>query len=278
MRQSFIFALLACSMPVLAQSPTTQGGKTSPTPPATAVPSVSAATGPPVSLLDSLVGRKQIVGLTKQDGTRFLCRFNSGDHGQYIVQEFHFAGPPKISYRTVPPSQGAPVPHYQTITIGSGRGRHRMRVLTGYTQGRASAGGRTQVRTETTLPDPQAVSLLLLGVAGTNHHPLEVELGRETILPAQIKVLQLLTPPPVSSAAKTLPASAVGSPAVSGPPADSPAAPSSLLNASANPTPPAGGVAGANSAQAWTLTTLWPSPAGGENVPPAGRQRRKASR
>nr|MDQ2688558.1 hypothetical protein [Armatimonadota bacterium] len=84
--------------------------------------------------------------------------------------------------------------------------------------------GRTvTVKTPTTIPDVDAVKMLLAGVAGTLKSPEEVQDSRDILALADIKFIQELAPP----------------------------AKSKTDAASATPPP----VAPAN---AWTMTTLWP--------------------
>ena len=162
MRSLIVLTLLATTAaPVLAQAP----------PPA-ATPALSSTI--PTILLDSLRGKNQIVGITKTNGTRYLCRIKAGDHGQYIAQEFHFAGPPRTHSETVPASTGNPVPHTKRVTVGSGRGRHTVSVTT-YSPGGVIKAHKVETKTDTIIPDDQAVRFLLAGVAGSLRSPREIE-------------------------------------------------------------------------------------------------------
>ncbi len=202
-------ALLAAAAPVFAQ--------TAPTPTAPSATATPAA-GPPTALLDSLIGKTHILGITKKSGRRYLCRLTSGDHGVYLAQTFHFAGPPKVTKETTPPTQAAPRERTRYRTLGSGRSRVRVPITTEQ-PGRVTKGRTATVKTPTTIPDVDAVKMLLAGAAGTLKSPGEVPDTRDTLTPADITFVQELAPPAKS---------------------DKPAAPAT--------TP----------ANAWTLTTLWP--------------------
>ena len=146
------------------------------------MPSVLAQTAAPTaaSALDSLIGKPQIVGITKQDGARFLGRVISGDHGMYVVQTFQFAGPPHVTSQT-------------TLTQGmprlTGRGRNRR-----YTTPK-STRHTTKATEATVIPDDQAVRLLLAGVAGANTNPGEVPGTRELVSASDVTYVQALSPP-----------------------------------------------------------------------------------
>lgn len=99
---------------------------------------------------------------------------------------------------------------------------------------------RRTVRTQeqTTLPDVQAVGYLLQGAAGSRVNPPEVSAGSGTLAASDIKCLQAISPPakavrPSARKAATPPVAALA------------------------PAPPAPA-----SRWAWTMTTLWPPPAG----------------
>ena len=208
MRPYLTLVLLAAAMPTFAQ--------TAPAP-APAPP----AAGPSTALMDSLVSKTRLYGITKTSGRRYLCHLTSGDHGVYLAQTFHFAGPPKTETEKLAATQGAPRETTRYRTLGSGRSRIRVPVTT-ETPGRVTKGRTVTVKTPTTIPDVDAVKMLLSGVAGANHKPEEVPETRDILTPADIKYVQELAPP----AAK---------PTLSSP-AAAPAAPM----------------------DAWTLTTLWP--------------------
>ena len=193
-----------------------------PSPPPASAPATAAILGPPPSLLDSLVGKAEIVGITKQDGTRYLCHLNAGDHGLYVAQTFHFAGPPQVKTRKET-TAAKRVAHTSSAYVSSGRGLRRVRVTT-YSM--APAKTRTvKDKTDTTIPDDRAVRLLLAGVAGSIRDPREVMGTRDLFSASDVKYLQTLSPP-VKPAAKS----------------------------AANPFLPA-----AASRPNWTMTMLWPA-------------------
>lgn len=228
---AFTTVILLAAAPVFAQ--TAPAPVTTP-PSATTAP----AAGPTPALLDSLVSKTRILGITKTSGRRYLCRLTSGDHGVYMAQTFHFAGPPKTEKEKLPATQGAPRETTRYRTIGSGRNRIRVPVTT-QTPGRVTKGRTVEVKTPTTIPDMDAVKLLLSGVAGSLKNPEEVPDSRDIITPADIKFVQELAPPAAKSAT----------------PATTPAAP----------------------ANAWTMTTLWPlakDAAPAETPAPKKRSRR----
>jgi len=142
------FCLLSLPISLAAQSP-----------PSTAVPATANGAQ---SALDKLVGKAQIVGITKIDGTRVLGRILASNHGLYIVQSFHFAGPPQ----------------HQTERVGSGR-HQRTKLIT----------------KQTTIPDDNAVRLLMMGVEGSIQKPREIQAERFMITPQDLKYLQALSPP-----------------------------------------------------------------------------------
>ena len=236
MRPYLTFVLLAAAMPTFAQ--------TAPAP-APAPP----AAGPSMALMDSLVSKTRLYGITKTSGRRYLCRLTSGDHGVYMAQTFHFAGPPKTEKETLPATQGAPRETTRYRTIGSGRNRVRVPV-TIETPGRVVKDRTVTVKTPTTIPDVDAVKMLLSGVAGANHKPEEVYETRDILALADIKFIQELAPPAKSTTA-------------------TPAAP-----ATAAATPPV-----AAPANAWTMTTLWPTTSNAAPAAtPAPKKRTRRSR
>lgn len=204
----FLTAAALLAAPAFAQTAPAPAAPIVATPPA----------GPPTALLDSLVGKTHILGITKKSGRRYLCRLTSGDHGVYLAQTFHFAGPPKTEKETTAPTQAAPRKRTRYRTLGSGWNRVRVPVTTEQ-PGRVTKGRPVTVKTPTTIPDADAVKMLLAGVAGTLKSPGEVPDTRDTLTPADITFVQELAPPAKS---------------------DKPAAPAT--------TP----------ANTWTLTTLWP--------------------
>lgn len=168
-----LLASLLLMSPVLAQTAATIQ---------TAKP--AALTAAPV--LDSLIGKPQIVGMTKQDKTRFLGRVISGDHGMYIVQTFQFAGPPHVTSQTTT-TQGTP------RLSGSGRNRHYMTPKPTY--------HTTKMTEATVIPDDEAVRLLLTGVAGSNTDPGEVQKARQMVAASEVAYVQALSPPKKTSIA-----------------------------------------------------------------------------
>ena len=185
--------ILVC-LPVVAGAPK---GKHKPTTDSAAPASTVA------DALNQVAGKPQIVGITETNGTRFLGRVVSGDHALYVIQTFHFAGPPHITRQAA------------TRTVGSGKKRH---IIHGF----------TQTATETTLPDDEAVKLLLSGVAGATTTPLEVAGPRQMLAPSDVKFVQALTPPD----SPKMPKPAAGQPVIV-----SPTAAQKLV---------------------WTITSLWP--------------------
>ena len=156
-RVIFCTALITLSAPLWADSP-----KPPPVLPAQAA-------------LDTLAGKTQVVGFTERDGTRFLGRVLSGDHGSYVVQTFHYVTAP----RTTPETTS------QTLMVAgrNGRLRPQTKKIT------------TQVTTQNTIADDTAVRALLSGVAGYAFRPLEEAGRRELITPADVMCLQTLSPP-----------------------------------------------------------------------------------
>ena len=194
MRPSLTLILLAAAVPTFAQ--------TAPAPASTAPAPTAAtpATGPSTALLDSLVSKTRIYGITKTSGRRYLCHLTSGDHGVYMAQTFHFAGPPKSEKETTPATQGAPRQTTRYRTLGSGRNRIRVPITT-ETPGRTVKGRTVTVKTPTTIPDVEAVKMLLASVAGTLKNPEEVSDARDILSAADIKFVQELAPPAKSAAA-----------------------------------------------------------------------------
>ncbi len=139
-------------------------------PPVWAAPDV-----PAQPILDGLIGKHQVIGFTVHDGSRFLGRVLSGDHGLYIVQTFH--------YVTVPVT--APVTTTQTSYVVGRRGQVRP-VTKRVTQ---------RETTQNIVADDAAVKALISGVAGASFHPQEQPAGREMIAPTDLRCLQQLSPP-----------------------------------------------------------------------------------
>lgn len=186
---ALIFPAAFLTLPALAQSPP----PAAPAPPIASAPA-TAASGPPASLLQSLAGKDQIVGITENSGTRFLGRVISGDHGMYVVQTFHFAGPPKTTTRTVEAQPARQQPHTKTYTVGSGRNRQRIHVVT-YSTVPGTKKRTERFQTDTTIPDDEAVRLLLRGVAGPTLRPREISDARQMLAAGDVKYLQALSPP-----------------------------------------------------------------------------------
>ena len=234
MRPLFILSFLAMMTPTLAQTPPV---------PAPAPTAAAIAPTPPAALLDSLIGKPQIIGITETSGTRFLGHVISGDHGMYVVQAFHFAGPPKITTQkeaAAPPRQKA---HTKTYTVGSGRNRQRIRVVT-YSTVPGKKARKTRVQTDTTIPDDEAVRLLLRGAAGSNTKPREIAGTRTLLALTDVKYLQVLAPPSQKGAAVPFPNDA--------------------FLASPTTTPQ----------HSWTMTTLWPMDGKLDTKPGHGRKKR----
>lgn len=146
------------------------------------VPPPSASSAQPV--LDGLIGKHQVIGFTVHDGSRYLGRVLSGDHGLYIVQTFHYTAAPVT----------APVSTTQTSYVTGRRGRVRP-VTKRITQ---------QVTSQKTVADDAAVKALVSGVAGPSFHPQEQPAGRQMIAPSEVVCLQQLSPPPAGKANWTL--------------------------------------------------------------------------
>ncbi len=216
---ALIAALFAAAAPTFAQTAPVPA----PAAPVTPAPAPTPAAGPTPVLMDSLVSKTRIYGITKTSGRRYLCHLTSGDHGVYMAQTFHFAGPPKVTKEKTAPTQAAPRERTRYRTLGSGRNRIRV-PLTTEQPGRVTKSRTEEIKTYTTIPDVNAVKMLLAGVAGPNHKPQEVQDTRDILTPADIKFVQELAPP-AAKPASPAPASTT-----------TPAAP----------------------ANAWTLTTLWP--------------------
>ncbi len=184
MRPFLSFILLAVAVPAFAQ--------TAPVPTAPAAAPTPAA-GPSTALLDSLVSKTRLYGITKISDQMYLCRLTSGDHGVYTAQTFYFAGPPKAEKEKMPATPGAMRETTRYRTIGSGRTRMRVPVTT-ETPGRVTKSHTVEVEIPT-IPDVQAVQMLLAGVTGTLKNPEEVSDTRDLLTPADIKYVQELAPP-----------------------------------------------------------------------------------
>ena len=163
-------ATLALSVPLWADAPTT------------AAPSQTAAaslTDQPV--LDTLIGKRQVIGLTLRGGSRSLGRVLSADHGLYVVQTFHYVSAPMTT----------PVSEPRT-TLVTGRNRRRSQVTKWVT---------TRVTTQNVIADDVAVQALLSGVTGASYRPREEAGPREMVAPADVLCIQELSPPPTAKAA-----------------------------------------------------------------------------
>ena len=250
MRPLFVIttAALLAAAPTFAQtapapSVTASAAEPSATPPATAT---TPAAGPSAALMDSLVSKTRIYGVTKVSGRRYLCHLTSGDHGVYMAQTFHFAGPPKSEKEKLAATQGQPSYRTRYRTIGSGRNRIRVPITTEQ-PGRVTKGRTVTVKTPTTIPDVDAVKMLLAGVAGNLKNPEEVSDSRDLLTAADIKFVQELAPPVKSAKSAT---------------------PTTTTPATAT-TPPT---------NAWTLTTLWPLAKDAPAASPAAKKRTRRSR
>ena len=149
-----------------------------------AAPAWAVPDSPAKPILDGLIGKHQVIGFTVHDGSRYLGRVLSGDHGLYVVQTFH--------YVTVPIT--GPVSTTQTSYVVGRRGQ--VRPVT-----------KRVTRRETMqkpIADDAAVKALVGGVAGAAFHPQEQPGGREIIAPTDLRCLQQLSPPPPGKASWTL--------------------------------------------------------------------------
>ena len=135
-------------------------------------------TVPPV--LDKLIGKPQVIGLTERSGSRCLGRVLSGDHGLYLIQTFHYVSAPLTT----------PVTTLQTSTV-TGRNRRPSQVTKKVT---------THITTQNVIPDDQAVQALLSGVTGPSYRPREEAGPREMVSPTDVLCVQELSPPPSHSA------------------------------------------------------------------------------
>lgn len=171
MRSLIVLSLFAMTaLPTLAQAPAVPA----PSSPATSTPSAGAAATGLDAVMSKLAGKPQIIGLTAPSGAHALAHVLSTSPGQYDVQTFHFAGPPK----------------YGTKTTGTGRKKRTVRTTE-----------------QSTIPDDEAVRLLLQGVAGKNTKPRELPAAQVFVSANQIKFVQALSPPSKKAAAdKTKPA------------------------------------------------------------------------
>ncbi|MGI4787718.1 MAG: hypothetical protein ACRYFS_02585 [Janthinobacterium lividum] len=162
-RSVSISALMISALPVWADTPT-----------------VPPATSPAMPVLDKLVGKHKVIGLTERGGSRYLGRVLSGDHGLYVFQSFHYIGAPQTTL--------------QTTTV------------TGY---RRRSQKTTRVTTQTTVADDVAVQALVSGVTGSTYRPREEAAGRELVAASDVVCIQELSPPFKSKAA--VPAASVAS-------------------------------------------------------------------
>ena len=146
-------------------------------------PKTSAASGPVQPVLDKLIGKHEVLGLTERGGTRFLGRIVSGDHGMYVVQTFHYVTSPATTVQTT------------TTMVASGRKWRPVRQ-------------RKRVTTQSVLADDVAVRALLSGVAGPSYRPQEEAGPREMVAAGDVLCLQTLSPPTKAKTVVTPPASA----------------------------------------------------------------------
>lgn len=149
-----------------------------------AAPVVAAPDSSAKPVLDGLIGKQQIIGFTVHDGSRYLGRVLSGDHGLYVVQTFH--------YVTAPVS--VPVSTTQTNYVIGRRGQ--VRPVTRRVTRRET--------TEKTVADDAAVKALVGGVVGASFRPQEQSARRELVAPTDLRCLQQLSPPPSGEASWTL--------------------------------------------------------------------------
>ncbi len=167
MRHSHRFAsclaLTALALPAWADAPKT--------------PPVGGTAHP---VLDKLVGKHEVVGLTERGGSRFLGRVLSGDHGLYVVQTFHYVSSPATTLQTT------------TVTTFTARGRPKTSRVT------------RRVTSQSVLADDVAVRALLSGVAGPSYHPHEETAGREMVAATDVICIQELSPPAKAKAPSLL--------------------------------------------------------------------------
>ena len=194
--------LLAFAVPVWAD-PAAPPAAPTPTTPTAAAPAAAAPGASAQPVLDSLVGKHEVIGFTVRGGERFLGRVLSGDHGLYVVQTFHYTTAPATVTQTTP----------ETVVTPGRRGR--MRVQTKKI--------KTRETTQAAVPDDAAVAALVRGVGGPSFRPAEQPAGREMVAPAEIVSLQALRPPKKAKASPS-PSSAAAPPV---PASDAPAAPAS---------------------------------------------------
>ena len=120
------------------------------------------------SILDKLIGKHAALGLTERGGL-FLGRVLSGDHGQYVVQTFHYVTAPATTLQT-------------TTMVKVGRQWKPSRVT-------------TKVTTTSVLADAVAVRALLSGVAGAAYRPQEEAGPRQIVAAGDVLCVQELSPP-----------------------------------------------------------------------------------
>ena len=163
-------AMLALSMPLWADPL-----------PAADPPKTTAASLPDQPVLDKLIGKHHVIGLTLRGGSRSLGRVLSADHGLYVVQTFHYVSAPMTT----------PVSEPRT-TLVTGRNRRRSEVTKWVT---------TRVTTQNVIADDVAVQALLSGVTGPSYRPREEAGPREMVSPADVLCIQELSPPAASKSA-----------------------------------------------------------------------------
>lgn len=143
-------------------------------------------------VLDGLIGKHQVIGFTVHDGSRYLGRVLSGDHGLYVVQTFHYATTPVTTPVTMPETTT------QTKYVLGRRGQ--VRPVTKSMTKRVTRRETTQ----NTVADDAAVQALVGGVAGAAFRPQEQPAGRELVAPTDLRCVQQLSPPPPGKASWTL--------------------------------------------------------------------------
>lgn len=163
-------------------------------------PKTPAPSTPIQPVLDKLIGKREVLGLTERGGKRFLGRIVSGDHGLYVVQTFHYVTNPATTTQTT------------TTIVTSGRKWRPVR-------------HSTRVTTQSAVADDVAVSALLSGVAGAAYRPREESGPREMVAASDVLCIQKLSPPAKAKTAVTPPASGGVLPPAQTPSATKPASP-----------------------------------------------------
>ena len=92
----------ACSLLIILAAPIWAAPALPAAPAAASAPTATAAGNSAQPVLDSLVGKQEVIGFTKRGGERFLGRVLSGDHGLYVVQTLHYVTAPATVTQTTP--------------------------------------------------------------------------------------------------------------------------------------------------------------------------------